>query len=196
MRKFVSFSIALFLVKGDDPIQSLTELDSGNLPPSTIRLPDTYDLNKSSPHTIFGPYTTLTSDPRDSLGLMHFSDPQVLAINEFRSVKKYLKKSEIYKKRLEKIKSMDEKRKKKREMPVALWRKNMDKHLTVHIVAHTHDDVGWEKTYEEYYTGMEGKKMHARVEQILTEVVIELERDTTRKFTYVEMKFLNMWYVR
>jgi hypothetical protein len=34
-------------------------------------------------------------------------------------------------------------------------RKNMHKHLTVHMVAHTHDDVGWQKTYEEYYSGME-----------------------------------------
>ena len=31
----------------------------------------------------------------------------------------------------------------------------MHKHLTVHMVAHTHDDVGWQKTYEEYYSGME-----------------------------------------
>lgn len=43
---------------------------------------------------------------------------------------------------------------------------------------------------------MEQRTAHARVEQILTEVVFELERDPTRKFTFVEMKFLNMWYIR
>lgn len=84
----------------------------------------------------------------------------------------------------------------KAEVPAIPPRKNMHKHLTVHMVPHTHDDVGWQKTYEEYYNGMEQKTAHARVEQILTEVVFELERDPTRKFTYVEMKFLNMWYIR
>jgi hypothetical protein len=44
--------------------------------------------------------------------------------------------------------------------------------------------------------GMEQRTAHARVEQIITEVVFELERDKTRKFTFVEMKFLNMWYIR
>lgn len=64
------------------------------------------------------------------------------------------------------------------------------------MVAHTHDDVGWLKTYEEYYTGMRNGNSHARVEQIITEVVLELLRDPTIKFTYVEMKFFNMWYTR
>lgn len=43
---------------------------------------------------------------------------------------------------------------------------------------------------------MEQRTAHARVEQIITEVIFEMERDHTRKFTFVEMKFLNMWYVR
>lgn len=75
-------------------------------------------------------------------------------------------------------------------------RKNMHKHLTVHMVPHTHDDVGWQKTYDEYFTGMEQRTAHARVEQIISEVIFEMERDSTRKFTFVEMKFLNMWYIR
>jgi lysosomal alpha-mannosidase len=44
--------------------------------------------------------------------------------------------------------------------------------------------------------GMAQHTAHARVEQIITEVIFELERDPTRKFTFVEMKFLNMWYIR
>lgn len=73
-------------------------------------------------------------------------------------------------------------------------RQNQDRHLTVHMVAHTHDDVGWQKTMDEYYTGVNQGKSDARVEQILTETVYELERNPSRKFTYVEMKYFNMWY--
>lgn len=82
------------------------------------------------------------------------------------------------------------------KMGDVIKRKNPNKHLTVHIVPHTHDDVGWLKTYEEYYTGVKGQSAHARVSQIITEVVMELLRDPEMKFTYVEMKFFNMWYTR
>lgn len=68
--------------------------------------------------------------------------------------------------------------------------------LTVHLIAHTHDDVGWLKTYEEYFTGIKNGNAHAKVSQILTEVVIELQRDPSCKFTFVEMKYFNMWYTR
>jgi hypothetical protein len=34
------------------------------------------------------------------------------------------------------------------------------------------------------------------VEQILDEVVFELQRNKDRRFTYVEMKFFEMWYSR
>ena len=43
----------------------------------------------------------------------------------------------------------------------------MDKKVTVHIIPHTHDDVGWTKTVDEYYSGFENYNSHARVEQIL-----------------------------
>jgi hypothetical protein len=33
-------------------------------------------------------------------------------------------------------------------------RKDQDKQtLTVHMIAHTHDDIGWLKTIDEYYSG-------------------------------------------
>lgn len=73
-------------------------------------------------------------------------------------------------------------------------RRNQDKHLTVHVIAHTHDDVGWGKTVEEYFTGAYGWNSHASVDVILSSVVKELAKDPKRKFTYVEMKFFAMWY--
>lgn len=66
--------------------------------------------------------------------------------------------------------------------------------MTVHIIAHTHDDVGWGKTVEEYFTGAFGMNSHASVDLILTSVVKELVKNPARKFTYVEMKFFTMWY--
>jgi hypothetical protein len=58
--------------------------------------------------------------------------------------------------------------------------------LTVHMVHHTHDDVGWLYTVEEYFD--------QRVHSILDTVVAELLADETLRFMYVEMKFLNMWW--
>ena len=59
---------------------------------------------------------------------------------------------------------------------------------------HTHDDVGWGKTVEEYYTGAEAWNSHASVNLILNSVVSELLKNPKRRFTYVEIKFFSMWY--
>ena len=42
-------------------------------------------------------------------------------------------------------------------------RKASSKQLTIHLVPHTHDDVGWLKTYEEYFIGAKGKNDHSMV---------------------------------
>jgi hypothetical protein len=59
----------------------------------------------------------------------------------------------------------------------------------VHIVPHTHDDVGWVRTVDEYFSGSQ-----PNVAIILDSVVSELQRDLKRTFTFVEMKFFSMWY--
>ena len=66
--------------------------------------------------------------------------------------------------------------------------------LNVHVVPHTHDDVGWLKTVDQYYYGTNNTIQHANVNMILTSVMKALEEDHRRKFTYVEMKFFSMWY--
>lgn len=59
----------------------------------------------------------------------------------------------------------------------------------MHIVPHTHDDVGWVRTVDEYFSGSQ-----PNVAIILDSVVSELQRDLKRTFTFVEMKFFSMWY--
>ena len=68
--------------------------------------------------------------------------------------------------------------------------------LNVHVVPHTHDDVGWLKTVEQYYFGLNMTIQHASVHDIIDSVVAALLDDHSRTFTYVEMKFFSMWWER
>ena len=69
-----------------------------------------------------------------------------------------------------------------------------DRKIYLHLVAHTHDDVGWIKTVDEYYSGTQGNQAHASVKLILDTVIDELIADPNKKFTYVEMKFFELWW--
>jgi lysosomal alpha-mannosidase len=66
--------------------------------------------------------------------------------------------------------------------------------VTVHLLAHTHDDVGWLKTVDEYFTGAEAGTAHAGVKYVLDSILDALMMNPKRKFTYVEMKYFQMWY--
>ena len=68
--------------------------------------------------------------------------------------------------------------------------------LTVHMIPHSHEDIGWLKTIDEYYTGKNQDIAIANVSSILDTVVDQLILDSTKVFTYVEMKFFSMWYER
>ena len=68
--------------------------------------------------------------------------------------------------------------------------------MVVHLVPHTHDDIGWLKTIDEYYSGTDMPTAIANVSKILDTVVAELILDETKVFTYVEMKFFSMWFYR
>jgi hypothetical protein len=68
--------------------------------------------------------------------------------------------------------------------------------LNVHVVAHTHDDVGWLKTVEQYFYGQNQSIQHVCVDDILTTVVEALMENPYRTFTYVEQKFFRMWWDR
>ncbi|XP_072947018.1 lysosomal alpha-mannosidase-like [Epargyreus clarus] len=68
--------------------------------------------------------------------------------------------------------------------------------LNVHIVPHTHDDVGWLKTVDQYYFGSRNNIQLAGVQYILDSVVKELWQDPKRRFMYVETAFFWKWWVR
>ncbi len=66
--------------------------------------------------------------------------------------------------------------------------------LNVHVVPHTHDDVGWLKTIEQYYYGWNQTIQVASVQTILDSVVQALLENPNRTFIYVEMKFFQRWW--
>uniref|UniRef100_A0A4W4H8V2 Alpha-mannosidase n=1 Tax=Electrophorus electricus TaxID=8005 RepID=A0A4W4H8V2_ELEEL len=68
------------------------------------------------------------------------------------------------------------------------------KMLNVHLVPHTHDDVGWLKTVDQYYYGGRNDIQHAGVQYILDSVVAALQKDPARRFIYVETAFFYRWW--
>ncbi|CAJ1925259.1 unnamed protein product [Cylindrotheca closterium] len=73
---------------------------------------------------------------------------------------------------------------------------NMDdpRVLNIHVVPHTHDDVGWLKTVDQYYYGLNNTIQHVCVKDILDTAVASLLEHESRTFTYVESKFFSMWW--
>lgn len=68
---------------------------------------------------------------------------------------------------------------------------HVESKIRMHIVPHTHDDVGWGSTFEEYYTtGINGNC----VKCILDSMVQTLSGHPERTYTYVEMAFFERWY--
>jgi alpha-mannosidase len=66
--------------------------------------------------------------------------------------------------------------------------------VNVHIVPHTHDDVGWLKTVDQYYYGANNSIQHANVNSILDAMVAGLLEDPNRRFIYVEQAFFQRWW--
>ncbi|CAA7056988.1 unnamed protein product [Microthlaspi erraticum] len=66
--------------------------------------------------------------------------------------------------------------------------------LNVHLVPHSHDDVGWLKTVDQYYIGSNNTIQNACVRNVLDSVVDSLRRDPNRKFVFAEMAFFTRWW--
>lgn len=67
-------------------------------------------------------------------------------------------------------------------------------YLNVHLIPHSHDDVGWLKTVDQYYYGSKNNIQHAGVQYILDTVVRALDEDSNRRFTFVEMAYFSRWW--
>ncbi|KAK9120231.1 hypothetical protein Scep_018324 [Stephania cephalantha] len=66
--------------------------------------------------------------------------------------------------------------------------------LNVHLVPHTHDDVGWLKTVDQYFVGSNNSIQGACVRNVLDSLVPALLADRNRKFIYVEQAFFQRWW--
>ncbi|KAK3157330.1 hypothetical protein QOZ80_2AG0119610 [Eleusine coracana subsp. coracana] len=67
--------------------------------------------------------------------------------------------------------------------------------LNVHLVPHSHDDVGWLKTVDQYYVGSNSTIQGACVMNTLDSVVDALAADPARKFVFAEQAFFQRWWV-
>lgn len=66
--------------------------------------------------------------------------------------------------------------------------------LNVHIVPHSHDDVGWLKTVDGYFYGKDRQIQWTNVHSELDGIIDALLNDPSRTFSEVEMKFFKMWW--
>ncbi|XP_052778477.1 lysosomal alpha-mannosidase-like [Mya arenaria] len=69
-----------------------------------------------------------------------------------------------------------------------------DDMINVHLVPHTHDDVGWLKTVDQYYYGARNDIQNAGVQYVLDSVIPELVNDPSKRFIYVEIAFFARWW--
>lgn len=74
------------------------------------------------------------------------------------------------------------------------------KNVTIHLVPHSHDDVGWLQTLEGYFyktqteSSYPGLSKDGGVTFIITSVVDALLDNVNRRFVWSEIKYLSMWW--
>lgn len=71
---------------------------------------------------------------------------------------------------------------------------NVDDTIKVHLIPHTHDDIGWLKTVDQYYYGANNAVQTAGVQYTIDAVIQALADDPKRKFIYVEIGFFWRWW--
>ena len=66
--------------------------------------------------------------------------------------------------------------------------------MKVHIVCHSHEDVGWKLTPDEYYSGYDWSIKPGATQYVLSTVYDALMEHPKRKFTWVESYFFERWW--
>ncbi|XP_043950399.2 lysosomal alpha-mannosidase isoform X1 [Drosophila biarmipes] len=66
--------------------------------------------------------------------------------------------------------------------------------VNIHLVPHSHDDVGWLKTVDQYFYGHKNNIQHAGVQYIIDTVISELIKNPDRRFIQVETSFFFKWW--
>ncbi|CAF3174305.1 unnamed protein product [Rotaria sp. Silwood2] len=61
-------------------------------------------------------------------------------------------------------------------------------------IPHTHDDVGWLKTVDQYYYGARNYISNSGVQYILDSVIEALDENPDRRFIYVEIAYFWRWW--
>lgn len=67
-------------------------------------------------------------------------------------------------------------------------------YVNVHLVPHSHDDVGWVKTVDQFYYGTKSDVYTAGVQFIYDSVLKSVQKRPDRKFIYVETAFFWKWW--
>lgn len=66
--------------------------------------------------------------------------------------------------------------------------------INIYLLPHTHDDVGWLKTADQYFYGSRNDIQLAGVQYIIDSVVTTLAKYPKMKFIYVEIAFFWRWW--
>jgi lysosomal alpha-mannosidase len=75
------------------------------------------------------------------------------------------------------------------------WTLGTNKCITAHIVPHSHDDVGWLITPEQYFDGCGAVGAPAGVRGIFETILEALNADSRRTFNEVEMYYFQRWWL-
>ena len=59
----------------------------------------------------------------------------------------------------------------------------------MHYIPHSHTDLGWVNTVDEYFSGVKMGNYNNKVHDIIESSISELERYAYRTFTFAEIKF-------
>ncbi|KAG5862675.1 hypothetical protein JTB14_006632 [Gonioctena quinquepunctata] len=68
--------------------------------------------------------------------------------------------------------------------------------INVHLVPHSHDDVGWLKSVEDYYYGFNNEVQNVGVQYIFDSVLQALTRSPERRYIQVETAFFWKWWTK